>query len=132
MAKKKFKDPYDVRPATRNERNGSSAYWRWCDKHRPVTEFGIIVEPRGANPDQFNPEAESSEDGEMLAAVKAVLNEGGLYKLSPRQRRAFKLVLIEGLTYAAAAKRMGIAAMTVHEHVRQAGKKLKKLCEDKI
>lgn len=130
MAKRKFKDPYDVRPATSNERRGGGAYWRWCEKHCPVGEFDKVIEPRGANPDQFNRERESLEDGEMLAAVKHVLNTGGLQKLSTRQRRVFKLVLIEGMTYAEAGKRMSISPMTVHEHVRAAGKKLKKLCED--
>lgn len=130
MAKKKYKDPYDVRPARGSER-GRSPYWEWSFKHCPADEDGRIIEPRGGNPSQF-PEAVEAERSDELKAIVDVLNEGGLDKLTVRQRRAFRFVAIQGLTYREAGKRMSISAETVYEHVKAAGRKLKKLCEDKI
>lgn len=130
MAKRKFKDPYDVREAKPHER-GRSPYWDWCQRHCPTDDEGNIVEPRGGNLSQF-PEPEIRDKSEELQAIVAVLNEGGLDGLTVRQRRAFRLVAIQGLTYREAGQRMGISAETVHEHVKAAGVKLRKLCEDKI
>lgn len=130
MTKRKFKDPYDVREARPNEK-GRSAYWEWCQRHCPTDDEGRIIEPRGANPSQF-PESEEQDQSDELKAVIEVLNEGGLDKLTLRQRRAFRLVAIQGLTYREAASRMGISAETVYEHVKAAGARLRKLCEDKV
>jgi RNA polymerase sigma factor (sigma-70 family) len=130
MAKRKFKDPYDVREAYKSEK-GRSPYWEWCQRHCPADEDGRLIEPRGGNPAQFPEPAEQDQSDELKAVIE-VLNEGGLDKLTVRQRRAFRLVAIQGLTYREAASRMGISAETVYEHVKAAGAKLKKLCEDKI
>lgn len=130
MAKKKFKDPYDVRPSKPHER-GRSPYWEWTHRHCPTDGEGRTVEPRGANPSQF-PEAVEQDQSDELKAALAVLNEGGLEKLTVRQRRAFRLVVIQGLSLRKAARQMNISAVTVWEHVREAGKRLKKLCEDKV
>lgn len=130
MAKKKFKDPKDVRKVYRYE--SGSPYWNWAFKKGRVDEFGNVVEPRAANPETVAAEVPPVEHGEEMVAIVEVLSEGGLDRLSTRQRRAFRLVLIQGLTYKAAGKRMNISAMTCYEHVQAAGKKLKKLCEDKI
>lgn len=137
MAKEKFndpcgkrKDPHDVKEAYPKGR-ASRSYWDWCERHCPTDDTGRIIEPRGGNPAQF-PEATEEDRSDELKAIVEVLNDGGLEKLSVRQRRAFRLVAIQGLTYAAAGKQMNISAMTVYEHVRAAGVRLKKLCEDKI
>lgn len=128
--KKKFKDPYDVRPTFKSEK-GRSPYWEWCYRNSPTDDVGRIVEPQGGNPEQF-PEATEPEQSDELKAAIEVLNEGGLDRLTVRQRRAFRLVVIQGLSLRDAAKRMNINPMTVWEHVEAAGKRLKKLCEDKI
>lgn len=131
MAKRKFKDPYDVREAYPYEKKDNSPYWAWAWKNAPTNEQGEVYEPWAANLDQFpgKPEPERSEE---MEAVIELLNSGGLDRLPVRQRRAFKLVALEGLTYKEAGKRMNISAMTVHEHVRDAGRKLRKMCEDKL
>lgn len=130
MPKKKFKDPYDVRESYNNEK-GRSPYWEWCFRHCPADEDGRIIEPRGGNPNQF-PEAEQADQSDELKAAVAVLSEGALDTLTVRQRRAFRLVVIEGLSYREAGKRMSIGPKTVREHVMAAGRHLRKLCEDKV
>lgn len=129
MPENKNKDPKDVRRVYRWEQKDHSPYWAWGHRMGRTDEFGAFIEPLPANVDQLSEKSES-EDTEEMAAIKHVINSGGLDKLSVRQRRAFKLVLLQGLTYAQAARRMGISAMTVHEHVKAAGKKIRKLCED--
>lgn len=130
MPKKKYKDPRDVRQAYSSER-GRSPYWEWCRRHSPTDDTGRLREPSGGDPSQFAEAIEETRSDEMQAIVD-VLNEGGLESLTVRQRRAAKLVLIEGMTYRQASRRMGISAMAVHGHVRSAGKKLRKLCEEKL
>lgn len=124
MAKKLLKDPKDVRRGR--------GYWDWCDRHQPTDELGRIIEPYGANTDQFNAEKHEPEQCDELKAIIQVLNEGGLDTLTIRQKRAFKLVMLQGMSYRQAATRMGIGWTSVEDHVKAAAKKLRKLCEDKI
>lgn len=124
------RDPWDVRKVYRYEKK-NGPYWSWVDRHSRPDEFGNAVEPAGAAPDRFiGPDTGAPSD--ELRAVIEVLDEGGLDRLTVRQRRAFKLVLIAGMTYAEAARRMGIRPQTVREHVLAAGKKVREMCKDKV
>lgn len=124
------KDPSDVRRVYPYEKK-NSPYWSWALKHARTDEYGNVIEPYAANPSQFAEPPEHIQSDE-LQAIREVLDEGGLDRLTTRQRRAFKLVLIEGLSYRKAGRRMAISAQTVREHVLAAGKRFKKMCEDKI
>lgn len=130
MAKKKYKDPYDVRPIRKSEK-GRNPYWEWCQKHCPTDTEGRLIEPRGGNPSQFPEPTEPDQSDELKAALD-VLNNGGLEQLTTRQRRAFRLVVIQGLSLREAGRIMAIHPSTVEEHVQAAGKVLKRLCEDKV
>lgn len=130
MAKKKFKDPYDVREARPHEK-GRSPYWEWCNRHCPTDDEGRIIEPRGGNPSQF-PEPAEQDQSDELAAIREVFDEGGLDKLTVRQKRAFSHVIIHGLSYAEAGKLMNIHPTVVYDHVQAAARKLRKMCKDKI
>lgn len=106
-------------------------YWDWCSTKCPSDEDGRIIEPRRANPNQF-PESDPDEKSDELKAVLEFVGAGGLDKLPVRQRRAFKLVLVEGLTYRQAGARMGISATAVQKRLKTAGRMVRKLLEDRV
>lgn len=132
MSRKKGKRQkgYDTRDVYPYERRGTSAYWEWCHRHCGETEGGLAVESTRANPD-YLAETYRAPENEYFIAAKEALNDGALDRLTVRQRRAFKLVVIEGLTYSKAARRMGVSWQTVQKHVRGAGRIIRKICEDK-
>ena len=131
MARKKFKDPYDVRGVYPYEKGDHSPYWAWARKQARVDEFGNIIEPLAANVDQVA-DREPPEPSEEMEAISHVLNNGGLDKLTVRQKRAFRLVMLQGLTFREAGRIMSIRPQTVQEHVAAAACRLKKMCEDLI
>lgn len=107
-------------------------YWEYCAAKCPSDEDGRILEPRRANPTQF-PESEPDERSDELKAAIEFIGDGGLDKLPVRQRRAFKLVVIAGLSLRQAGARMGgISATAVRKRVRSAGRAIKKLLEDRV
>lgn len=106
-------------------------YWDWCERHCPSDEDGRVIEPRRANPTQF-PEQEPPDESDALKAIKEFIGDGGLDKLPVRQRRAFKLVFIEGLTLREAGVRMGISAPAVQKRIRTGGRTIRKLLEDRV
>jgi predicted DNA-binding protein (UPF0251 family) len=69
---------------------------------------------------------------EELIAILEVLDEGGERILTPKQRRAFQLVIRENYTERAAAIKMKCDESTVREHVTAAAKKLRSLCQTKL
>lgn len=127
----KRKEPRDLRPAYPYEKKDHSPYWAHIRKKGRVDEFGNCVEPFAASTEQIA-EPVPPEDSDELAAVKHVLNKGALEKLPPRQRRAFKLVFIEGLDYSKTGRRMSISPTRARQLAHEAAKKIKKMCEDLI
>lgn len=78
-----------------------------------------------ANPDQIA--VEPTVQSEELIAILSVLDEGGEKVLTKKQRRAFQLVVREGMSTRDAAKRMHCKYQTVQGFVQSAAVKLRKL-----
>ena len=90
----------------------SSPYWNWVEENEAYDSDSIAApEPKKVEP--------------LLQAILDVLDEGGEKVLTKQQKRAFQLVVREGLTYRAAAKEMKIKESSVYEFVQAGAKKLR-------
>lgn len=115
--------------ARRRRRGGT--FWGWCADNCPSDEDGRIIEPRAANPNQF-PEQEKIEPSEEEKIMADFINSGEWEKLPVRQKRAFRLIVLEKLTYRQAASRMAISQTAVHKRMKSAARTIKKMLEDRI
>lgn len=88
--------------------------------------FDQRTETIEANPDQLAA-AEPEIQLEELIAILSVLDDGGEKILTPKQRRAFQLVVREGLSTRDAAKKMRCSYQNVQQFVESAAVKLRKL-----
>lgn len=61
----------------------------------------------------------------QLESVMDALNNGAEDLMSPRERKAFQLVVREGKTFSQAAKSMRLKSPSVHKLVERAAKKLR-------
>lgn len=112
----------------------ASPYWTWIKTHPFKNPQGAMAsEPVLANPDML-PEWPLKEQSEALDAILEVIDEGGEQVLSPREKKAFQLIVREGLSEREAAKRFRprISRRAVVTYVRRASVKLRKLCQPKI
>jgi DNA-directed RNA polymerase specialized sigma24 family protein len=95
-------------------------YWNYVNRREDKQESIL------ANPDLL-PMIDEEERSEELLAILSVLDDGGEQILTPRERRAFQLVVREGLSERIAAKKMNCKQATIQEFVCKAAVKLRKL-----
>jgi DNA-directed RNA polymerase specialized sigma24 family protein len=67
-----------------------------------------------------------------LEAILEIIDQGGEKVLSQREKKAFQLVVREGLSYRKAAAKMGCSFHSVEQYVKRAAVKLRKLCQTKL
>lgn len=72
------------------------------------------------------PEARPSDP--QLEAILSVIDEGGEQVLTPKQRKAFQLIVREGRSYRETAKAMKVNINAVQDLVKAGAKKLRILC----
>ena len=95
-----------------------SPYWNWMAEH------GM----EGFNDDFLHTElVEKEPPVPELAAILDAINEGAEETMTPQERRAFQLVVREGMTHERAARKMRIDKSVVTRHVGRAIKKVRVL-----
>jgi len=98
---------------------GSSPYWDWIGENEAYDSDSIAAPiPAVSSP--------------LLQAILDVLDEGGEKVLTIPQKKAFQLIVREGLTYRAAAKELGIKESSLHQSMVLAIKKLRVLVSAKV
>jgi hypothetical protein len=98
---------------------GSSPYWDWVGENEAYDSDSIAAPvPAVSSP--------------LLQAILDVLDEGGEKVLTVAQKKAFQLIVREGLTYRAAAKELGIKESSLHQSMALATKKLRVLVSAKV
>jgi DNA-directed RNA polymerase specialized sigma24 family protein len=90
----------------------SSPYWNWVTDHEAGdSDYIATPDVKAVDP--------------LLQSILDVLDEGGEQVLTPRQRKAFQLVVREGLSYRQAAKAMRVGVNAVYELVQAGARKLR-------
>ncbi len=107
----------------RNSKGGYKNYTDW-------REASGKEEPMEAEPDNL-PGIDPYE-GEELKAIVAVLNEGGLDILTPKQREIFQLVVVEGKSLGEAAQILQLSKPAIQQRLNLAAKKLRIICYTKL
>jgi len=116
----------------------SSPYRDWVDKcgfvfapGRQQDEYSDKVlsphlreEIAKGDPDTL-PYIASETNDSLLQAILDVLDEGGEQVLTPKQRKAFQLIVREGLSYRETAKKMRVSVNAVVDLVKAGAKKLR-------
>lgn len=84
----------------------------------------LIDEIAKGDPDSIAT-VESQYIDSLLQAILDVLDEGGEQVLTPKQRRAFQLIVREGVSYRQTARMMRINVNAVQDLVKAGAKKLR-------
>lgn len=92
-----------------------SPYWNWMEEHG-VADF---------NDNTLITERVKETPSDKLAAILDAINEGAEETMTPQQKRAFQLVVREGMTHDRAARKMRISRQAVDQHVKLATEKVR-------
>jgi predicted DNA-binding protein (UPF0251 family) len=92
-----------------------SPYWNWMES-RGLTDF---------NNETLIAESIKDEPSMELSAALDAINDGAEETMTPQERRAFQLVVREGMTHERAARKMKIDKSVVTRHVGRAIKKVR-------
>ena len=117
---------------------GRSPYRDWVDKcgfvfspGRQQDEYDEhILSPHmreaiaKGDPDTLTAPEEQLKDT-LLEAILEVLDDGGEKVLTPKQRRAFQLIVREGVSYRETARKMRVNVNAVQDLVKAGAKKLR-------
>lgn len=94
-----------------------SPYWNWMEE-RGLTDF---------NDETLHTERVKEEPSGELEAILDAINEGAEETMTPQERRAFQLVVREGMTNQKAAKKMRVTRQAVNLYLHTALEKVRVL-----
>jgi predicted DNA-binding protein (UPF0251 family) len=92
-----------------------SPYWNWMES-RGLTDF---------NNETLVAESAKDEPSTELSAILDAINEGAEETMTSQERRAFQLVVREGMTHERAARKMKIDRSVLTRNVGRAIKKVR-------
>lgn len=94
-----------------------SPYWNWMEE-RGLTGF---------NDNTLITERVKEKPNEELSSILDAINEGAEETMTPQEKKAFQLVVREGMTQERAARKMHINQSAVSRYVNKAVKKVRVL-----
>jgi DNA-directed RNA polymerase specialized sigma24 family protein len=116
---------------------GSSPYFDWIERQgflhwsssqqdlhgKHLTSHIREVIAKGEPDTLAAPEEQTKEP--LLEAILEVLDDGGEKVLTPKQQKAFQLIVREGVSYRATARKLRISVNAVADLVKAGAKKLR-------
>ena len=105
----------------------TSPYWDWVGEKgyvEGIRDRHLIESVAKGDPDIL-PAPEPGSNDPLLEAILDVIDEGGEQVLTKKQQRAFQLIVREGVSYRATARKLRISIHAVQDLITAGAKKLR-------